>query len=423
MRKNKELALSLIFDKIREDKQITYLDIQQLTGYSKRQLIRLSKKLINEKDMDDILHHANEGRIPVNKASNNEIEFICEFKTPYPNITISQFMDIYNEDVINNPDYKDIVMKLNLKHRSKSFFQVLFKKQGWKSSIKRKVKRIGRKHHNLRNPSPQRGLLIQIDGTPYDWFDNGELWTLHLAVDDSSSEVLAGWFLPTERQLGYCIIMKMILEQYGIPMALYSDKHTIFCNIKDDSKTQFGLMMETLGIEMVFANTSQAKGRVERYNYTVQNRLPNDIIRFSINDYDELNIWFNNFYKNYLNKKFSFNPIDPNDAFIPLYDTNLSNIFYQRYKRTIRNDVFSFNNKYYSLIDENGEVVHIINGTIIELRIDVFTNEMYIIRYGIKYTALLVSERVHKQKDILNNQKDVLEFIHFLRLSSSKHNR
>lgn len=43
-----------------------------------------------------------------------------------------------------------------------------------------------------------------------------------------------------------------------------------------------------------------------------------------------------------------------------------------------------------SLIDENGEVVHIINGTIIELRIDVFTNEMYIIRYGIKYTALLV---------------------------------
>lgn len=299
-------------------------------------------------------------------------------------------MDIYNEDVINNPDYKDIVMKLNLKHRSKSFFQVLFKKQGWESSIKRKVKRIGRKHHNLRNPSPQRGLLIQIDGTPYDWFDNGELWTLHLAVDDSSSEVLAGWFLPTERQLGYCIIMKIILEQYGIPMALYSDKHTIFCNIKDDSKTQFGLMMETLGIEMVFANTSQAKGRVERYNYTVQNRLPNNIIRFSINDHDELNIWFNNFYKNYLNKKSSFNSIDPNDAFIPLYDTNLSNIFYQRYKGTIRNDVFSFNSKYYSLIDENGEVVHIINGTIIELRIDVFTNEMYIIRYGIKYTALLV---------------------------------
>lgn len=92
MRKNKELALSLIFDKIRKDKQITYLDIQQLTGYSKRQLIRLSKKLINEKDMDDILHHANEGRIPVNKASNNEIEFICEFKTPYHNITIYGYL-------------------------------------------------------------------------------------------------------------------------------------------------------------------------------------------------------------------------------------------------------------------------------------------------------------------------------------------
>ncbi|MDY6063108.1 MAG: hypothetical protein SPI53_04910 [Erysipelotrichaceae bacterium] len=142
MRKNKELALSLIFDKIRKDKQITYLDIQQLTGYSKRQLIRLSKKLINEKDMDDILHHANEGRIPVNKASNNEIEFICEFKTPYPNITISQFMDIYNEDVINNPDYKDIVMKLNLKHRNKSFFKFSLKNKVGNLLLKEKLKEL-----------------------------------------------------------------------------------------------------------------------------------------------------------------------------------------------------------------------------------------------------------------------------------------
>lgn len=97
MKKSKELALSLLSDKLRESKQITYLDIQQLTGYSKRQLIRLSKELINEKDMEDILHHA------------NEIEFICEFKTPYPNITIAQFMDIYHEDIIYNPECKDVV--------------------------------------------------------------------------------------------------------------------------------------------------------------------------------------------------------------------------------------------------------------------------------------------------------------------------
>lgn len=109
MKKSKELALSLLSDKLRESKQITYLDIQQLTGYSKRQLIRLSKELINEKDMEDILHHANEGRIPVNKATTNEIKFICEFKTPYPNITITQFMDIYHEDIIYNPECKDVV--------------------------------------------------------------------------------------------------------------------------------------------------------------------------------------------------------------------------------------------------------------------------------------------------------------------------
>ena len=78
-------------------------------------------------------------------------------------------------------------------------------------------------------------------------------------------------------------------------MALYSDKHSIFLSHKEDSLTQFGMMMEDLGIETIYANTSQAKGRVERYNGTVQRRLPNDIRRFKIRTYDELNEWFNSF--------------------------------------------------------------------------------------------------------------------------------
>lgn len=54
-------------------------------------------------------------------------------------------------------------------------------------------------------------------------------------------------------------------------------------------------MMDKLCIEMIFANTSQTKGLIERYNGTVQRRFPNDIIRFKIKDYDQLNIWFNTF--------------------------------------------------------------------------------------------------------------------------------
>lgn len=129
-------------------------------------------------------------------------------------------------------------------------------------------------------------------------------------------------------------------------------------------------MMNDLGIEMIFANTPEAKGRVERYNGTVQNRLPNDMTRFNIKNYEELNDWFNEFYIPCINRKFSYIPLDAHNTFIPVDDYNLSKIFNLRFSRVIKNDMFSINNNYYFLIDDNGEAVHIINGTSADIRID-----------------------------------------------------
>lgn len=89
-------------------------------------------------------------------------------------------------------------------------------------------------------------------------------------------------------------MMELLIKKKGIPLAIYSDKHTIFKS-PEGNITSFGVMMDKLCIEMIFANTSQTKGLIERYNGTVQRRLPNDIIRFKIKDYDQLNIWFNTF--------------------------------------------------------------------------------------------------------------------------------
>ena len=83
-------------------------------------------------------------------------------------------------------------------------------------------------------------MLLQIDGTPFDWIGNNEMWTLHLAVYDATTEPLAGCFMSTERQLGYCYVMYDTLTKYGIPMSLYSDKYTIFRSSKEGSPTQFG---------------------------------------------------------------------------------------------------------------------------------------------------------------------------------------
>lgn len=411
MSNNKQLALKLLIDK-QANALITYEFISSRTGYSTRQLIRLSNSLQNEKDMSSLLQHGNVGKEPINKASSSEIDFFIGLKDKYPKITISQFRDIFIEDILMNPEMKETVETYNLKNRSLSWFRNLFNSQNWKSPESRKpLRRDGRAAHPLRNPSSQKGRLVQIDGTPYDWFGNGEMWTLHLAVDDATSEVLAGYFMPTERQLGYCYMMKFILEKHGIPMALYSDKHTIFKSSKDDSLTQFGMMMEDLGIEFIFANTPQAKGRIERYNGTAQRRLPNDIIRFGIKDYTELNTWFNSFYISYLNRKFSFVPLDPNVAFVPIDDYNLFQIFTLRHERIIKNDMFSIDNKYYSLVDELGNKMHIINDTKVHVRIDVFTGRITVNRYGKVYDTILVSDRKRKPNTVISNQKELQDFL------------
>lgn len=194
-------------------------------------------------------------------------------------------------------------------------------------------------------------------------------------------------------------MMRILLEKHGIPMALYSDKASVFKAARGTETTQFGMMMEDLGIELIFANSPQAKGRIERYNGTVQRRLPNDIKRFGITDYDTLNIWFNEFYIPYINRKFAFIPKDPHDAFVPLDGCDLDQIFTLRYTRLIQNDSFKIGNKYYCVLEDDGSIQHIINDTKVNIRINVFTNEMYVIRYG----------KIHRIKLVRDERKHVSE--------------
>ena len=127
--KNKQKALELLKQKINGEIKITYSKISEQTGYGKRQLIRLSQE-IEKKDIDELLIHGLTGKNSNNSVPDQEIEYIKEFKNQYPIISISQFRDIYHEDVIWNKEKEDDVKKYNLKVRSKSFFQNLYKNEG-----------------------------------------------------------------------------------------------------------------------------------------------------------------------------------------------------------------------------------------------------------------------------------------------------
>ena len=114
-------------------------------------------------------------------ASDQEINFIRNLKLQYPVITIAQFRDIFTEDFYMNPNKQDIVSSFGLHLRSLSWFRNLFITEGWSSPHMRHALKTNHSIHLMRVPSAKSGFLVQIDGTPFDWFGNGEMWTLHLA--------------------------------------------------------------------------------------------------------------------------------------------------------------------------------------------------------------------------------------------------
>jgi len=413
--KNKEYALNLLKAKINGERVITYVQIADLTGYSEKQIRRFSKEIEN-KDIDSMLIHSNTGKPSHNSASNLEMQYILKFKKQYPHISIAQFMDFYHEDIIFNSNKLEDIYKYYLKKRSYSFFKNLYKNNNIKSPRRHRCFK-GKNAHPLREPSTRRGILIMIDGTPHDWFENGKKFSLHLAIDDATGEVLAGWFMPAECLEGYCHMFKILISKHGVPENVYSDKHTIFKSPVDGNLTQLGRMCQEFGINIIFAETAEAKGKVEKMNDTIQGRLINDIKRKNITTYAQLNTFFNDKYANYLNNKFSYPPKEEESEFVTVdknYD--FSKILCIKEDRKILNGcVFSIDNNYYQLIDTKGEIVKPFKGTGITAMKDIFNGTIRAIYKEKIYTTKQVhghnKDPVKRQQKI-NNQKELEEYLY-----------
>ena len=408
---NKVYALKLVQDKINGLNNYSYSQISSLTGYSKMQIIRFLNQL-KEKDIDSILVHGLTNKPSNNSPSTQEIEFIRNFKNQYPCISIQQFMDIFHEDIVFNPKRIKIVKENNLQKRSYSFFENLYRKEGWKSTIKHKCFNKEYERHPLREPSPRRGILIMIDGTPHDWFDNGRKSSLHIAIDDATGELLCGWFMPTECLEGYVHMLEILVTKHGIPENLYSDKHTILISPIDGNLTQFGQMCEDLGINIIAANTPQAKGKVEKWNNTIQNRLVNDIKRFNIKSVDELNKFFNDFYCHYLNQKYAYEPKEEESNFVPLDNIDLSNILCVREERKMLDgNVVSWKNNYYQIINEDGSIKSIFKGTKLLVYQNVLTKVIRVKYYNHFYNTIQIEghrqDPVKREQLRIDNQKQL----------------
>jgi len=183
---------------------------------------------------------------------------------------------------------------------------------------KRREKRV----FQLRDRRPRFGELVQIDGSPHDWFEGrGPRCTLIVFVDDATSRLLALHFAPAECTAAYLAALRGHVLAHGRPLAFYSDRHGVFrINAKDtqsgDGKTEFGRVVERLDIGLINALTPQAKGRVERANQTLQDRLIKEMRLCNIDSIEAVQAFLPVFVLRY-NEKFGVPPRDETQAHRP----------------------------------------------------------------------------------------------------------
>ena len=138
-------------------------------------------------------------------------------------------------------------------------------------------------HRFRRRRMPQEGMLVQVDGSHHPWLeDRGPRFVLLLAVDDATGVMAQVVFRTAEDTRGYLVLLEGMVRQWGIPLALYSDRHAAFkYNARQGpvlyESTQVARVMRELGIRQIFALSPQAKGRVERMASTFQDRLVTEL--------------------------------------------------------------------------------------------------------------------------------------------------
>ena len=209
--------------------------------------------------------------------------------------------------------------------------------------------------HQRRPRRPCLGELIQIDGSPHDWFEGrGARCTLIVFIDDATSRLMALRFAPAETTQAYRETLQCYLQQYGRPVALYSDKHSIFrINHANHAGelTQFSRALKTLDIEPIHANTPQAKGRVERANQTLQDRLVKEMRLRGSQHIEQANAFLPTFIEDY-NQRFAVNPQCATDAHREVLHRprELELIFSLHHTRKLsKNLAFQFKNREYQL--------------------------------------------------------------------------
>jgi len=223
--------------------------------------------------------------------------------------------------------------------------------RGWlrAAGVGPKRRRRPPRHRSRREPCPAAGMMVQLDASSHDWLaGRGPRLTLLAAVDDATKQLLYLHFEEAETTAGYLRLLTSLARTYGLPMAVYADRHTIFQTKRAPTvaeqlagitpATQLGRALAELGVEYIAAHSPQAKGRIERVFGTLQDRLVAELRLARVTSRAAANRLLPSFRAAY-NRRFAVPPRDSIPAWVPLPPNfDLDAICCVKFTRTVKPD-------------------------------------------------------------------------------------
>lgn len=312
------------------DKKLTTKEAAELLHLSTRQVFRLKNKVEQEGETGVI--HKNRGRKPAHAI---------------PDKLRQSILELMGSDRYQNCNDVHFAALL-AKHEGMDISSSTVRRIRCEAQIKPKRRRRPPKVHRPRERRSQTGMLVQMDASPHRWLeDRANPMSLHAAIDDATGKVVAAIFRPQEDLEGYFMITRQMIEQEGIPMSLYSDRHMIFRSPNEKQTieqelagepvplSQFGQALEELGITHIKAMTPQAKGRIERLFQTLQDRWVIELRVRGIDTIEAANEALPELMAEH-NQQFAVQPRETESAFIPLQERqSLDLILCYRQQRTL----------------------------------------------------------------------------------------
>ena len=327
--------------------KLTVAEAAEAMGISERQVTRLRNGV--KKEGAAFLIHKNTNRTPSHAVTESEKEDIVKLykSEPYRGANFLHFSELLSE------------------HEEITLSYTAIRKALTGAGLESPKKRRRFKPHHRRKRKAQEGLLIQLDATPHEWFGGKTKYTLHGGIDDATGKITGLHMTKNECMQGYFETVRQIVEQNGVPISIYADRHTIFRSPTADkltveepldgkmaADTQFGRAMKELGINLIAARSPQAKGRVERLWETLQSRLVIEFRIRNIKTVHEANAFLLDYIPKF-NRQFGLEPELTEKAYAP-NTLDLDLILCVKENRIVDNGgVFSFHGKSWKVINDD----------------------------------------------------------------------